>query len=121
LKGLRDDPLESIPKMHILMKRTISVSDGTQHFEWSITMKMLDATGKRDLGYRASGRITANNEKLKVLFEREPQVHDEDRPVWTTMNLTDRPDVRKKFESLVGNAMAKLKASGDSEFEYEKK
>lgn len=47
----------------------------------------------------------------------EPQVHDELRPVWTSMNPTDRFDIRKQFERLVRGGVAELKKSGEDVFE----
>jgi hypothetical protein len=55
---------------------------------------------------------------LQVLFEQEPQVHDDMRPVWTTMNPTDRTDIRKRIIGLAKTAVEELKKSGEEAFEH---
>jgi hypothetical protein len=54
----------------------------------------------------------------ELQFEREPEVHDEKRPIWTRMNLTDRPDIRKMISRLARTAAEKLKKSGKDKFEH---
>lgn len=80
-------------------------------------MSALDHSGTRKLGYRASGLFTAPGQ---FIFESQPQVHDENRDVWTTMNLTDRPDIREQMRSKVIYATKKMIANGEDTFEYEK-
>jgi hypothetical protein len=47
-----------------------------------------------------------------------PEVHDENRPVWTAMNAADRPDIRKRMHDLALLATAKMKAGGQHTFEH---
>jgi len=76
-----------IPKLHIVLNRVQS-GTGVDAISWSVTMKASDATRGRSLGYRAAGTI--GRDLAGFQFETEPEVHDENRPVWTTMNQTDR-------------------------------
>lgn len=102
------------PNLHLTLARDLR-SSGAEQYKWQVTMKAADAAGSRKLGYRASGRIMSSDQ---IVFESGPQVHDEDRAVWTTMNETDRPDLRKRFKELVVKAREKLEASGQDTFEY---
>jgi hypothetical protein len=72
--------------------------------------------GKRSLGYRGAGLIEQNLTGLH--FERGPEVHDENRPQWTPMNATDRPDIRKRINDLAIAAAKKLVESGEDKFEH---
>src|SRR4029079_13268143 len=103
-------PKETIPRMHIIAEFMSPNLSGAPRFSWSITMKGADAEGSRVLGYRATGIITLLGNEMQVQLEQEPQVHDEKRPVWTTMNPTDRIDIRKRIVSLAMTAVTKLKA-----------
>ena len=62
--------------------------------------------------------IVAKLRQVDVLVSSSPQVHDEYREVWTTMNDTDRPDIRERIRSLAFTARDKLKASGKDKFEH---
>jgi hypothetical protein len=77
-----------------------------------------DAKRERPLGYRSSGYVVEQDGNSQLCFEQEPQVHDEKRPVWTTMNPTDRGDIRKTIVRLAKTAVEKLKKSGEETFEY---
>lgn len=57
-------------------------------------MSAADASGSRELGYRAAGLI---DHMGNLTFQSGPQVRDEHREVWTTMNDGDRPDIRKRM------------------------
>jgi hypothetical protein len=107
-----------IPKMHVIIQPLSKASEsGTNlHLHWSVTMRAPDATGVRRLGYRATGTI--RRDLSIVEFDIGPQVHDEERPVWTTMNETDRPDIRKQIINLVRKAAERLMSSGKDRFEY---
>jgi hypothetical protein len=107
---------ETVPQMHINIKRIAAGADGSARFRWSVTMMASDAKGERTLGYRGSGIIEGDLTGLQ--FETGPEVHDESRPVWTTMNQTDRPDIRKKIADLARKAAEKLKKSGEDMFEH---
>jgi hypothetical protein len=74
----------------------------------------LEAAGTRNLAYRASGFIAGE----KVVFESDPEVHDENRDVWTTMNRTDRPDIRKTICSKILLAQKKLEQSGEGRLDF---
>lgn len=100
------------PALHVVMTR---VNGSTSEYEWHVTMRTSDASGTRKLGYRASGNL---NDLNNLTFECGPQVHDECREVWTTMNDTDRPDIRERMRSLAFTARDKLKASGKDKFEH---
>jgi hypothetical protein len=98
------------PKLHVVVKS----SEIPGKYRWWVTMMTQDATSARQLGYRASGRL---DELDGVIFETGCEVHDEGRDVWTTMNATDRPDIRKQIRSLVQKANEKMKDSGEDSFE----
>jgi hypothetical protein len=102
------------PKLHIIVKR--ADTGGTVQYKWRISMVDSDwrRTGTRMLAYRASGFVAGD----KVVFESEPEVHDENRDVWTTMNLTDRPDIRKTIRSKVLLAQKKIEESGEDGFDF---
>jgi hypothetical protein len=99
-----------LPKPHGVVKRANS------GYEWELTMIAADASGNRRLGYRASGYI---NKTGKIIFKSGPQVQDERRDVWTTMNDTDRPDIRKSMENKVLAAAKELKNSSKATFEFQ--
>jgi hypothetical protein len=107
---------DPVPQMHIIVKRASSDTHVPARFQWSVTFKAPDAAGERYLGYRGSGTIEENLTGLQ--FEYGPAVLDERRPVWTTMNPTDRPDIRKQLTRLVTKAAEKLKLSGQDSFEH---
>jgi hypothetical protein len=100
------------PVLHVVMTR---VNGSTSEYEWHVTMRASDASGTRELGYRASGNL---NDLNNLIFECGPHVHDECREDWTTMNDTDRPDIRERMRSLAFTARDKLKASGKDKFEH---
>ena len=101
--------------MHILVERIADPASSIA-FRWSVTMRAPDADGARRLHYRATGVFVGDLNRLQ--FESEPQVHDEKRPVWTTMNLTDRPDIRKMLVDRATKGLKKLQATGKDKFEY---
>jgi hypothetical protein len=105
-----------LPQIHIVVRRNCSEAKAATGFKWSVTLKAPDAAGGRYLGYRGHGTIDEDMTNLK--FEYGPAVLDEKRPVWTTMNPTDRPDIRKKLTSLAINGIRKLKASTEDTFEH---
>jgi len=102
----------AIPKLHIYAARI----DGTTQYQWEVTIMAPDATGRRVLGYRASGTI--QDDLIKVVFEKGPEVHDENLPRWTPMNPTDRPDIRKEIAQKAASAVKRLKASGQDSFQH---
>ena len=67
------------------MLQRVTQGAGSPYFTWTVEMVFRGANQQRELGYRAEGTI--KNQMSKVIFIKEPQVHDEKRPVWTTMNL----------------------------------
>jgi hypothetical protein len=75
-----------------------------------------DHKGERQLGYRACGII--NNDLSGLKFEEEPQVHDAERPVWTTMPSDQRLDIRKEIISKARKACDMMKKRGKNSFEY---
>jgi hypothetical protein len=87
--------------------------DHTSPFSWTVELVMRSASLQTDLGYRAAGKMIGTT----IRFTQELQVHDERRPVWTTMNLTDRPDVRRRMEHLVKKAVDEALKSSDHSFE----
>lgn len=99
------------PKLHIIVKR--ADTGGNLRYKWCITTVDSDSTGTRMLAYRASGFIAED----EVVFESEPQVHDENRDVWTTMNRTDRPDIRQMICQKVLSAQKKMDKSDEDRFE----
>jgi hypothetical protein len=101
------------PKLKIVLETT---QGSPSKLEWSIIMAFSDASGARQLGYRATGVVTASG-----VVERDfgIQVHDELRDVWTTMNPGDRSDVRVKMIELVLYALSRMKAKGLERFEHE--
>jgi hypothetical protein len=105
-----------IPKLHIVVVCVPSSEGHPSHYQWSITLKSPDAKGERSLGYRGSGVIKGNLTGL--LFNRGPEVHDENLPRWTPMNPTDRPDIRLQLTNLATKAATKLKDSGEDKFEH---
>jgi hypothetical protein len=98
------------PTLHIIV-----TGDSPSGRQWQVTMKSADATGARELGYRAKGHLNGLND---VIFEYGPAVHDEYRDVWTTMNTTDRPDLRNTICDLVLKAADKMQATGQAQFEH---
>jgi hypothetical protein len=102
------------PTLHVCVTRVEEGATATK-YRWQVIMRAADATGERKLGYRGSGSL---NDPGKINFESGPEVHDENRPVWTTMNAIDRPDIRKKMESLVLFAIEKMNVSKQSKFEH---
>jgi hypothetical protein len=90
------------PTLSLVITRTEAL--GAPSFQWDLTMSAADAAGARRLGYRASGLMTGP----VFSFASGPQVRDEFRDVWTTMNPQDRPDIREKMRSLVIGAAKNL-------------
>ncbi|MFK4536183.1 hypothetical protein ABIA00_004366 [Bradyrhizobium ottawaense] len=102
------------PTLHVCVTR-VEESASASKYRWQVTMRAADATGGRKLGYRGAGNL---DDRGKIKFESGPEVHDENRPVWTTMNATDRSDIRRKMESLVLFAIEKINVSKQSKFEH---
>jgi len=102
------------PTLHVVVTRAETSGSSTE-YRWQVTMRAVDATGERKLGYRASGSL---DDFDNLIFESGPEVHDEYRPVWTPMNAADRPDIRKRMHDLALLATARMKADGQHTFEH---
>ncbi len=99
-----------IPKLHVVVTRKPNVPQ----LEWAVMLIAADAQGNRALGYRGTGTIL---DAGAVAFESGPEVHDENLPRWTTMNSTDRPDIRAKIIDLAKRGAKALAESGTDKFE----
>jgi hypothetical protein len=85
-----------------------SVALGEHKYKWEVRMTAVNHGGTKKLGYRAEGLLNS--------LEQGPEefpllVHDENRPVWTTMPSSHRKDVRAAIKSLVASAIAVIKVS----------
>jgi hypothetical protein len=85
-------------------------------FRWMVSFKAPDHRGERLLGYRACGIVNSNSTGFK--FQEEPQVHDAERPVWTTMPSDQRPDIRREIAAKAKKALEMMRKSGKPNFEY---
>lgn len=94
---------DKIPTMSL--KARFSRDDG-QQISWDVTFVFKGSNGDRNLGNNASGLCQVGTND--VHFTYGPAVHDAERACWTTMNSTDRPDVRKRIVQLVINAKGHL-------------
>jgi hypothetical protein len=103
---------EAIPRLHIIAEGI----DGSTLYCWEVTMLAPDATGRRILGYRASGTI--QDDLTGIVFKKGPEVHDENLPRWTPMNPTDRPDIRREIAQKAASAVKRLRASGQNTFQH---
>jgi hypothetical protein len=100
----------------VAVERTTN-SDGVTQYHWDIELVFGDATGTRKLGYRGSG--IKKSDSSMPQFEREPEVHDQNKfDRWTVMPLTHRPDVRKRMIDLVTRAIRSLNKSGEKSYNH---
>lgn len=114
------DRFPDIPKQHIRIDASGAQGPGKAFYVWEVTMKASDATGIRILPYRASGWVDGDGGGFRI-DERGLQVRDENRPVWTAMNATDRRDIREIIARWISLAIAEMRRDGKNSYELLKR
>jgi hypothetical protein len=76
-------------------------------YAWSIELSAQSQDGQSKLGYRANGPVDGFAEDKFII-----QVRDKDRPVWTSMPLNHRKDIRNAISQLVIAAFQAMKDLG---------
>ena len=76
---------------------------------WSVELNGRSQDGQTKLGYRAKGPVDGFAEDKFTI-----QVHDKDRPVWTSMPLNHRKDIRSSIGQLVKSALKAREDLGHS-------
>jgi len=101
-----------IPQLHVIIQQTGNNNCSSEP-AWRVILLFPDSNGERKLGYRRSGTLRDNT----IFYDKVTEVHDADRDVWTQMNPSDRPDVQKRIDSIVRQAVQKWLESGNEHYE----